>query len=1449
MSCQQYRNLIQHRFDEELDSDDVVQVDDHIDACESCAKFEHQLDQMIQGAEEMPLLEELTPPNPEALAKMIQNQLPQQKSSVFAMFSNLFGGGGGGGGVGAAPARAGARGSKRPSEKTEFPKRAPRSSGGGGGGGGTGGERRSMAPTEDEVAMSSRLKSMSREPDDSREMQSTTRGLGEKFGLATGTQSTTEASGTPLTLAESIRRKISESQKITTGDEEDPTGGQDRLTSPAADGGGGWNSPIKMPGLPTTEPAWSSGGGGTGSSTWTPAAASMAPHPGSSIGLSPPGEGESSWEDRRPPKGTAPGDDESGWGPPPAGGSWEDPNGQAKAEIPWQSSPAGQQGGSWGGAPQAGTQEPGWSAPGQKEADSPAGSWGAGAQPSWGNSASPTQTDSDQFASGGWNVPSAKTSQVPDTSGAGASWGQSQDNWGQSATSGSSWGTPPAQEPANPPAGQKGDAWSDAGAGASWNVPKGQEDSNSGAWTQPKTNSGTGDSWGGDNSSWGAGAQAQPKAESWGQKPPAQAAAQPQSNTNDAWNKQQNNESGGAGAWGTPPPAPEQNNWGAQQNWGANQSESAGTSWGAPPTTPPAANPAPGPASTGWGTPAQQPAAQKPQPPAGDWTAKPGDQSAGWGGENNWMPPANKPQEAPGWGAQQSSSWDAASPQQQSWNEKSGAGADKGRGNWSIEAEQMETGTWSNFPGAGANNTSALEPKSTQPSQQGAAPEDRWDTSIQDRGPEPAPAMPPGAAPAPAAAQSGNSHWDMPIQEKLKSKPDLAPPTQPAAGAWGMPPVQAPAASLPTPAASLPTPTAPPPAADESHWDLPIQEKMKQQKVEPGQAGSILNAPGGPEAGQVNVSSNPTFGAPSQPPFGQAPAPPVAPTFSQPPAAPPPPSFQSFAQQQQPSPQYGAPPAQSEPAPPSAVPPWSAPAPAPANQPNTIFGRQLDDRAMDKIFDENLGIKDSAASVTSGGSPVPPAAPPIPPTISATAPQSATAPSLGAPPPQAPVPDTMSFAPPHSQATDAPRFTSIPPKGGDQSAAPPAPLPPQMPPAPAPTPAPVAAPAPAPRNKGMFNLDDNAVDAIFAKIGVEESSIPVNQAQPAPQPGMPAPPAMQQQPAPPPPAMPGMGMGMPGMPPAMPPAMPPGMAPPAPPSIPPSGFNNVPAPTGFGGVASAPMPMPPQAQPPQPGVGKADNSLFAVDDADMDNLFDKVLINPVPGMPFGGQAPAPPPAMPPQTGMPPQHPMGGYPPGNGQNMAIGGAPQYMPQQPPAPPAMAHVPPSTPPPKIEGIGKLDASADVQETGSGRIAAIGKFLLDQKDLEKLSKITAADQQDIKMRILTLEASEDLQTLLSEIGGQEKVIGSVIVGHDGLLIANTMPEEVDAESIGVWALGVYMNTEHVTKKMGHERVHQVVSRTPRGYVVIADFGGGLLVTITEGTDTDTLIPLMRKITDLVS
>ena len=194
---------------------------------------------------------------------------------------------------------------------------------------------------------------------------------------------------------------------------------------------------------------------------------------------------------------------------------------------------------------------------------------------------------------------------------------------------------------------------------------------------------------------------------------------------------------------------------------------------------------------------------------------------------------------------------------------------------------------------------------------------------------------------------------------------------------------------------------------------------------------------------------------------------------------------------------------------------------------------------------------------------------------------------------------------------------------------------------------------------------------------------------------------------------------------------------------------------------------------------------------------------------------------------------------------------------PAPPQAAAAPgaapppqPATPPARIEGLGRLSSSADSSsEAGSGKIASIGKFLLDQQDLTKIGNIAASDLTDSKMRILTLDAAQELQNLLTHIQQIPGVVGSVIVGHDGILIANSMPQDIEAESIGVWALGVYFNTDGVIKKMGHNHVHQAVCRTPRGYLIIADFGGGILVTLSDGPETERLIPLMRSITQLVS
>jgi predicted regulator of Ras-like GTPase activity (Roadblock/LC7/MglB family) len=348
-----------------------------------------------------------------------------------------------------------------------------------------------------------------------------------------------------------------------------------------------------------------------------------------------------------------------------------------------------------------------------------------------------------------------------------------------------------------------------------------------------------------------------------------------------------------------------------------------------------------------------------------------------------------------------------------------------------------------------------------------------------------------------------------------------------------------------------------------------------------------------------------------------------------------------------------------------------------------------------------------------------------------------------------------------------------------------------------------AAPLAAAKQNGLFNLDDSAMDELFMKnLGVTEgppgpaTATPAFLAAPVPnQP--PANPFMKS----PPPQAPG-AQAQPANPFAP-------LANPQAAQMPPQQMPQGAPQPAWGAPQPAPAPQPqPQQQPQQQQGGPG---LFSIDDSMIDRI-------------FSDEAPPQP------VGAPPKFNVGKV------NEAVR--------------EIAQAVPLVPVTKIDGIGKLDTKAEsTDNVGGGRIASIGKFLLDQKDLEKIGKLTNSDLSESKMRILTTDAAQELQNLLHHIGAQKTVLGSVIVGHDGLLIANTMPNDLDAESIGVWALGIYMNTENVLRKMGQERVYQIVARTIKGYVVIADFGGGLLVTVSDGKDTDALIPLMRAITQLVA
>jgi predicted regulator of Ras-like GTPase activity (Roadblock/LC7/MglB family) len=177
--------------------------------------------------------------------------------------------------------------------------------------------------------------------------------------------------------------------------------------------------------------------------------------------------------------------------------------------------------------------------------------------------------------------------------------------------------------------------------------------------------------------------------------------------------------------------------------------------------------------------------------------------------------------------------------------------------------------------------------------------------------------------------------------------------------------------------------------------------------------------------------------------------------------------------------------------------------------------------------------------------------------------------------------------------------------------------------------------------------------------------------------------------------------------------------------------------------------------------------------------------------------------------------------------------------------------SVPPPasEVEGLGRLDAHSEAAVDGPSQIGAIGKFLLDKQDIQNLEKLAQSNLAETGLRVLTPSAAQDLQTLLQRIHGVNGVVGSVIVGHDGIVVSTDLPDEFDSDSIAVWSLGIYLNTDNAIKKMGRNSVSKVVAQTTKGHLTITDFGAGILATLTNDPSRDSLIGVMNVINELVS
>jgi predicted regulator of Ras-like GTPase activity (Roadblock/LC7/MglB family) len=111
------------------------------------------------------------------------------------------------------------------------------------------------------------------------------------------------------------------------------------------------------------------------------------------------------------------------------------------------------------------------------------------------------------------------------------------------------------------------------------------------------------------------------------------------------------------------------------------------------------------------------------------------------------------------------------------------------------------------------------------------------------------------------------------------------------------------------------------------------------------------------------------------------------------------------------------------------------------------------------------------------------------------------------------------------------------------------------------------------------------------------------------------------------------------------------------------------------------------------------------------------------------------------------------------------------------------------------------------------------------------------------------EDFYSLLNRISAHESVIGSVMVGEDGEIFAQNLPSNMDPLAVGVWGLAICQNSGNMLDHADSGSLTQIGARTTSGCIVVTEFGAGAIVTMTDGGDSKTLVPLMHSVAKLLS
>jgi len=171
-------------------------------------------------------------------------------------------------------------------------------------------------------------------------------------------------------------------------------------------------------------------------------------------------------------------------------------------------------------------------------------------------------------------------------------------------------------------------------------------------------------------------------------------------------------------------------------------------------------------------------------------------------------------------------------------------------------------------------------------------------------------------------------------------------------------------------------------------------------------------------------------------------------------------------------------------------------------------------------------------------------------------------------------------------------------------------------------------------------------------------------------------------------------------------------------------------------------------------------------------------------------------------------------------------------------------------EVKEFGRLSSkSAKPGQTSEtvGTMKTIGKLLIDVQAVENIIKTGESGTIGKNLataRVVSLERGEGINALLAKIDTYNGVSGSLIVGHDGLVIAATVKNGKDKDSLGALTVACLGSTNLGTRKLEIGKLKQMVLITDTTITVLTDVQVGILAVFMDMVDVSKVDGLLETI-----